>query len=74
MMLVTAIVKPFALADVRAAFEQLDIAGMTVSEAPANVVEAMKKVGTQMAGEWKTTASPEAVAVLDQYMTGAKTN
>jgi nitrogen regulatory protein P-II 1 len=33
MMLVTAIVKPFALADVRAAFEQLDIAGMTVSEA-----------------------------------------
>ena len=32
MMLVTAIVKPFALADVRAAFEQLDIAGMTVSE------------------------------------------
>jgi len=33
MMLVTAIVKPFALADVPAAFEQLDIAGMTVSEA-----------------------------------------
>ena len=33
MMLVTAIVKPFALADVRAAFERLDIAGMTVSEA-----------------------------------------
>jgi nitrogen regulatory protein P-II 1 len=32
MMLVTAIVKPFALADVRTAFEQLDIAGMTVSE------------------------------------------
>jgi nitrogen regulatory protein P-II 1 len=32
MMLVTAIVKPFALADVRAALEQLDIAGMTVSE------------------------------------------
>ena len=33
MMLVTAIVKPFALADVRAAFEQMDIAGKTVSEA-----------------------------------------
>ena len=32
MMLVTAIVKPFALDDVRAAFEQMDIAGMTVSE------------------------------------------
>ena len=32
MMLVTAIVKPFALADVRAAFEQMDIAGMTVSQ------------------------------------------
>ena len=33
MMLVTAIVKPFALADVRAAFEQVDLAGMSVSEA-----------------------------------------
>lgn len=48
--------------------------GMTVSEAPASVVEAMKKVGLQMAGEWKATASPEAVAVLDRYMAGQKTN
>jgi nitrogen regulatory protein P-II 1 len=32
MMLVTAIVKPFALEDVRAGLEQLDVAGMTVSE------------------------------------------
>lgn len=33
MMLVTAIVKPFALQDVRAGIEGLDIVGMTVSEA-----------------------------------------
>ncbi len=32
MMLVTAIVKPFALDDVRAGLELLDVAGMTVSE------------------------------------------
>ncbi|MCX6467133.1 MAG: P-II family nitrogen regulator [Pseudonocardiales bacterium] len=32
MMLVTAIVKPFALEDVRAGLEQLDVTGMTVSE------------------------------------------
>lgn len=32
MMLVTAIVKPFALGEVRAGLEGLDIAGMTVSE------------------------------------------
>ena len=32
MMLVTAIVKPFALGDVRAALERIDIAGMTVGE------------------------------------------
>jgi nitrogen regulatory protein P-II 1 len=32
MMLVTAIVKPFALDDVRAGLEGLDVAGMTVSE------------------------------------------
>jgi nitrogen regulatory protein P-II 1 len=31
-MLVTAIVKPFALEDVRAGLEQLDVTGMTVSE------------------------------------------
>ena len=33
MMLVTAIVKPFALSDVRAGLDELDVAGMTVSEA-----------------------------------------
>ena len=32
MMLVTAIVKPFALGEVRAGLERLDVAGMTVSE------------------------------------------
>ncbi|GAA4710548.1 P-II family nitrogen regulator [Pseudonocardia yuanmonensis] len=32
MMLVTAIVKPFALDDVRAGLERLEVAGMTVSE------------------------------------------
>jgi nitrogen regulatory protein P-II 1 len=32
MILVTAIIKPFALADVRAALEQLGVLGMTVSE------------------------------------------
>lgn len=48
--------------------------GMTVSEAPPAVVAEMKKVGAQMAGEWKATASPEAIAVLDRYMAGQKTN
>ena len=33
MMLVTAIVKPHALQDVRAGLDRLDVAGMTVSEA-----------------------------------------
>lgn len=33
MMLVTAIVKPFVLSDVRAGLDDLDVAGMTVSEA-----------------------------------------
>lgn len=32
MMLVTAIVKPFALGEVRAGLERLDVSGMTVSE------------------------------------------
>ncbi|MBN9101867.1 MAG: P-II family nitrogen regulator [Pseudonocardia sp.] len=33
MMLVTAIVKPFVLGDARAGLDDLDVAGMTVSEA-----------------------------------------
>ncbi len=34
----------------------------------------MKKVGAQMAEEWKATASPAAVAVLTKYMASQKTN
>ena len=41
--------------------------GMVVEEAPPNVVAAMKKVGAAMAEEWKASASPEAVAVLETY-------
>ncbi len=49
--------------------------GMTVSEAPPAVVDAMKKVGSQMAKEWKATASADAIAVLDLYAAAsAKTN
>ncbi|MBS0517567.1 MAG: TRAP transporter substrate-binding protein [Proteobacteria bacterium] len=48
--------------------------GMIVAEAPASVVEAMKKVGAQMASEWKATAKPDAIAVLDHYMAMLKTH
>lgn len=46
--------------------------GMQVVEAPPSVVAAMKKVGDQMTGEWKASASPEAVAVLDAYLKASK--
>lgn len=49
--------------------------GMTVTEGPAGVVTAMKKVGDQMAQEWKATASADAIAVLNLYQSAsAKTN
>lgn len=48
--------------------------GMTVTGGPPAVLAAMKKVGAQMADEWKATASPAAVAVLTAYMSGQKTN
>ena len=41
--------------------------GMKVVEAPPSVVAAMKQVGEQMTKEWKASASPAAVAVLDTY-------
>lgn len=49
--------------------------GMTVSEAPPTLVAAMKKVGEQMAQEWKGSASADAIAVLTLYQSAsAKTN
>jgi TRAP-type C4-dicarboxylate transport system substrate-binding protein len=48
--------------------------GMMVSEAPDNVVAAMKKVGEAMTTEWKATASGDAVAALNFYAAGPKTN
>ncbi|MGE0222102.1 MAG: TRAP transporter substrate-binding protein [Acetobacteraceae bacterium] len=46
--------------------------GMQVVEAPPSVVAAMKKVGEQMTEEWKATANPEAVSVLDAYLKASK--
>ena len=48
--------------------------GMTVTGGPPAVLAAMKKVGVQMADDWKTTASPAAVAVLTTYMSSQKSN
>ncbi len=42
--------------------------GMTTSKAPAQVIDAMKKIGATMMDDWRKTASPEAVAVLDRYL------
>jgi len=47
---------------------------MEVVEAPPAVIEAMKKVGQQMTEEWKATASPDAVAALQKYLTASRTN
>jgi TRAP-type C4-dicarboxylate transport system substrate-binding protein len=49
--------------------------GMTVQEAPPALIAAMKKVGEQMAQEWKATANADAIAVLNLYQSAsAKTN
>ncbi len=42
--------------------------GMTTGTAPAQVIDAMKKIGVAMMDDWRKTASPEAVAVLDRYL------
>ncbi|MEO4044156.1 TRAP transporter substrate-binding protein [Hoeflea sp. CAU 1731] len=50
--------------------EQLDILksnGMTVTEAPAEIIEKLKEIGGVMMQEWQATASPEAIAVLEAY-------
>ncbi len=42
--------------------------GMSTSNAPAQVIDEMKKIGLVMMEDWRKTASPEAVAVLDRYL------
>ena len=42
--------------------------GMTTANAPASVIEDMKKIGEAMVADWKTKASPAAIAVLDNYL------
>lgn len=42
--------------------------GMTTANAPDSVIADMKKIGKAMMEDWKTTASPEAIAVLDRYL------
>ncbi|MEQ8862194.1 MAG: TRAP transporter substrate-binding protein [Thalassobaculum sp.] len=42
--------------------------GMTTSNAPPQVIDAMKKIGAVMMDDWRKTASPEAAAVLDRYL------
>ncbi|MFK7854843.1 MAG: TRAP transporter substrate-binding protein [Granulosicoccus sp.] len=42
--------------------------GMTVSDAPDQVIEKMKEIGTVMIENWRKEASPEAEAVLDEFL------
>ncbi|MAC78758.1 MAG: hypothetical protein CML66_11925 [Rhodobacteraceae bacterium] len=44
--------------------------GMTVSDAPAEVIARLKEIGTTMMDEWRAGASPDAIAVLEAYQAG----
>ena len=55
-------------ATTRAQIEILQENGMTTANAPDAVIADMKAIGAAMMEEWRTSASPEAVAVLDGYL------
>ena len=42
--------------------------GMTIVNAPDEVISKMKEIGLAMIGDWRKKASPEANAVLDRYL------
>lgn len=44
--------------------------GMTVSDAPEEVIAKLKEIGASMMEEWEASASPEAIAVLETYQSG----
>ena len=42
--------------------------GMTTTEAPEPIMARMREIGKTMVEDWRATASPEAIAVLDAYL------
>ncbi len=42
--------------------------GMTVSEAPEDVMDRMREIGLTMVGEWREKADPDQAAVLETYL------
>ncbi|MDK3018644.1 TRAP transporter substrate-binding protein [Pseudodonghicola flavimaris] len=44
--------------------------GMTVADAPEEVIAKLKEIGLTMMADWQASASPEAIAVLDAYKAG----
>lgn len=51
-----------------AQIKTLEKNGMTTANAPAEIITELKKIGLVMMDDWRKTASPEAVAVLDRYL------
>lgn len=53
--------------------EQLGILsenGMTVEQAPEEIIVKLKEIGASMMEEWQANASPEAIEVLETYKSG----
>lgn len=46
--------------------------GMTVADAPPAVIERMTEIGQEMMNGWRAEASPEANAVLDEFLAASK--
>ncbi|WP_240722474.1 TRAP transporter substrate-binding protein [Poseidonocella sp. HB161398] len=44
--------------------------GMTVEDAPEEVIARLKEIGADMMEDWQASASPEAIAVLETYRAG----
>lgn len=42
--------------------------GMTVMQAAPTIIERLEEIGTVLTEQWRKEASPEAIAVLDQYL------
>ena len=55
-------------ATTRAQIKILEENGMATANAPDAVIADMKAIGKAMMADWRTNASPDAVAVLDRYL------
>ena len=67
MKLITAVIKPFKLDDVREALSECGVEGMTVTEAKGQLRTDLESIGKTMSDEWIANAGSVGAKIIDGF-------